>query len=570
MDEPRPIRRIQRQPLSAPRTNTSESIPQHGSSAWERWVEPRLRSAPPWLASLLFHGLLLFLLALLFWVPAPTTPSLFGGMHGEFQHGESQDNLTRVADAATLEEIDTKELMGTADGATVAFDPPRFVPETTRSAEALAVPRLAANAAGPNLRVDLTRNVEVGSKSGMQVENLVIPFSGRRGAVKESLLRSEGGTPESERAVAAGLEWLSRHQFPDGRWRLDCHEMCKGEGCRPEPAMETDTAATGLALLPFLGAGHSPNQAGRYRAQVERGLEWLITHQKPNGDLHVGGEFNSWLYSHAIGTMALCEAYGLTQAKNLREPAQRAVNFIAAAQNSSNGGWRYSPGMLGDTSVFGWQILALRSARLAGLVVPKDSITKAKRYLDLAAADKSRTSYAYQPGMRATPVMTAEALLTRQYLGWPRDFPALLKGVDLVFTHLINSQERNIYYWYYATQLLHNMQGPAWKQWNTQVRDTLVAMQVTLPGCERGSWDPLEPVPDRRARAGRHYLTCLSLLSLEVYYRYLPLYRQDSTSFETDARAASTPEFEPDDVRGNRPDPETGRSRQLPNPPADD
>jgi hypothetical protein len=116
-------------------------------------------------------------------------------------------------------------------------------------------------------------------------------------------------------------------------------------------------------------------------------------------------------------------------------------------------------------------------------------------------------------------------LLARQYLGWPREDRRLIDGVSLVMADLDNSDERNIYYWYYATQLLHNMQGPEWKNWNPRVRDGLISLQVRGEGCDRGSWDPMFPTPDRWGRVtGRLYTTAMSLLTLEVYYRYLPLY----------------------------------------------
>ena len=100
------------------------------------------------------------------------------------------------------------------------------------------------------------------------------------------------------------------------------------------------------------------------------------------------------------------------------------------------------------------------------------------------------------------------------------------KGAAGVWDDLRGSDDRNIYYWYYATQLLHNMQNKAWKQWNVKVRDGLVAMQVTGDGCDRGSWSPVLPVPDRWGlRGGRLFQTSLSILTLEVYYRFLPLYR---------------------------------------------
>ena len=122
--------------------------------------------------------------------------------------------------------------------------------------------------------------------------------------------------------------------------------------------------------------------------------------------------------------------------------------------------------------------------------------------------------------------MSAEALLVRQYLGWPRDSKDLSKGVKNVSAHLLKDGERNIYYWYYATQLLHNMQNLAWKDWNPRVRNMLVAMQAGGTGCDRGSWDPNKPLRDRwGGEMGRHYTTAMSILTLEVYYRYLPLYK---------------------------------------------
>jgi hypothetical protein len=223
--------------------------------------------------------------------------------------------------------------------------------------------------------------------------------------------------------------------------------------------------------------------------------------------------------------MALCEAYGITGDKALKAPAQRAIKFIQLSQNREDGGWRYYPHMPGDTSVFGWQLFALRSASLSGLGVSKATIQRCRRYLDGAAADPGLVTYKYRPERDASPVMTAEALLGRQYLGWNRDTPALLQGVALIAAHLDESADRNIYYWYYATQLLHNMKGKEWERWNARVRDGLVSIQVRGNGCDRGSWDPELPEQDQwGSRAGRLYTTSLSLLTLEVYYRYLPLY----------------------------------------------
>jgi hypothetical protein len=241
--------------------------------------------------------------------------------------------------------------------------------------------------------------------------------------------------------------------------------------------------------------------------------------------------------------MALCEAYALSGDASLQPAARRAVEFICNSQDPVGGGWRYAPGQPGDTSVFGWNIFALRSAHLSGIKVPQKILKACSRYLDQAATDKSRVLYLYQPGRPRggnllDPVMTTEALLSRQLLGWPRDFPPLVKGVGMISAHLQESDVRNIYYWYYATQLLHNMRGERWERWNLKIREGLIGMQVKDGTCAQGSWDPIQPQPDVwAAHAGRLYLTSLSILTLEVYYRYLPIYRSFDEDQEKPDRA---------------------------------
>ena len=159
------------------------------------------------------------------------------------------------------------------------------------------------------------------------------------------------------------------------------------------------------------------------------------------------------MYSHAIGTMALCEALGMSHDERLRPAATMAIQFIIRAQDAKGGGWRYQPGQPGDTSVFGWVMMALRSGQLARIKIPKEVFQRAENYLASVSADKGGSQYSYQPGHGATPVMTAEALLIRQYMGWPRAKPALVAGAGQVAAHLLKDQERNLYYWYYGTQM---------------------------------------------------------------------------------------------------------------------
>jgi len=308
--------------------------------------------------------------------------------------------------------------------------------------------------------------------------------------------------------------------------------------------MQSNTAGTGLALLSFLGAGYTHTD-GKYRAVVARGLAYLLANQKPDGDLFLPLDprsvQNVRLYSHGIASIALCEAYGMTREARLRQPAQRALDFIVASQSQEEGGWRYTPGHGSDTSVSGWQVMALKSGELSGLSVPSRCYALVTRWLDHAqgaGGDPSR--YAYRPNStqihqrEPSRVMTAEALLMRQYLGWRRDTPDMIEGADWLrtnppqFGRPTSSQpsgDRDAYYWYYATQVMFQMQGDYWRDWNEKLQPLVLASQVT-DGPLSGSWDPLLPVPDRWGYwGGRLYLTSMHLLMLEVYYRHLPIYQ---------------------------------------------
>ncbi len=264
--------------------------------------------------------------------------------------------------------------------------------------------------------------------------------------------KADPGLADSDRAVEAGLDFLARHQSPDGRWSL--HHFTEGKDYRLTrneellaagrlrirdylyDPMHSDTAATGLALLAFLGAGYT-HQEGKYKDEVAAGLQHLMSNQRANGDLYSTKmrrgqeliESNAryvWLYSHGIASIALCEAYGMTRDPALREPAQKAIDFIVAAQSDA-GGWRYAPKVDSDTSVSGWQVMALKSAQLAELRVPPECFKKVERWLDSAHPRGDASQYIYRPGSRnahqntVSPTMTAEGLLMRLYLGWQTD-----------------------------------------------------------------------------------------------------------------------------------------------------
>lgn len=319
-------------------------------------------------------------------------------------------------------------------------------------------------------------------------------------------------TVESEIAVARGLNWLVRAQSPNGAWPLDGNFAQKS-------TMHNDIAGTAFGLLPFLGYGKTHKEAkdNAFAKTVDKGLQFLIRKQSRR-DGYLGGG----MYAHALATMALCEAYGRSQDPALKSPAQLAVNYIVEAQHEL-GGWRYEPKQAGDTSVAGWQVQALRAARAAGLEVPQKTWNGAITFLD-SVCDQDDEGYRYLPQSAPTPTMTAVGLLCRQHLqAWDRKNPRLVKGIR---SHLEprpppepGGAPLNMYYFYYATQVMHNFGGAKWKAWNEKMRVSLTTSQDQSndPLLGKGSW---APATDPHSKTGGRLMhTSLCLLTLEVYYR---------------------------------------------------
>jgi hypothetical protein len=373
---------------------------------------------------------------------------------------------------------------------------------------------------------------------------------GYRNGDLNKIAKSQGGNDESQQAVARGLVWLANHQNPGGYWSLDkYHQGVQGCRCKDitfeADVQKNDTAGTGLGLLPFLAAGHTHmKNNSRHKNVVFNALKYLISKQDPKGDLGGG------MYSHGIATIALCEAYGMTQDQKLRIAAQNAVRFIVNAQNTREGSWRYVPKSAdGDISVVGWQVMALRSGQMSGLEVDAKCLDGAKKYLDACGVDGG-TKYGYQPGSGAVHTMTAAALLSRQYLGWGPRNPGLVGGCDFLLQQLPpasaapNQKVGPIYYYYYASQVMHHMGDKYWETWNPRMRDLLIRTQEK-EGHRVGSWDP--DGVDFGKTGGRVYSTSLAILTLEVYYRHLPLYRREGAAREAPAVEMKKDEPKKDD-----------------------
>ncbi len=342
-------------------------------------------------------------------------------------------------------------------------------------------------------------------------------FAGRRAEARALLVAERGGSQASEHAVVSSLRWLAEHQLPDGSWRFE-HTQSGCRECRNPGYATTTTGATGLALLPFLGAGQT-HREGEYRETIASGLNYLLASQRKSArgaDLQDGT-----MYGQGIAAIALCEAYGLTQDPALKDAAQGAIDFIVAAQHHE-GGWRYYPNQAGDTTVFGWQMMALQSARLAGLEVPDHTFTQAAEFLSRVEA-REGGGFGYQePGVLPAP--TAIGTLSSMFLGRAREDTNLRLGIERLANWGPSSTD--VYYNYYATQVLHHDDGPLWQDWNLQLRGQLLDSQ-SLDGHSRGSWF----FPDKHAYAGgRLYTTAMCTMILQVYYRHLPLYGAEVAS----------------------------------------
>lgn len=408
---------------------------------------------------------------------------------------------------------------------------------------------IAAADVGLNSRLARADSLEIGSQPTRLLGRRSggIPALSTASAVPTDSFKKRGEgrsgrgslPPQTEEAIERGLMFIARVQQEDGSWRLQGLE----QNSRADAQMVSDTAATALAVLAFQGAGYN-HREHKYATVVRTGLDHLLQNQKEDGDLFVPLDDKSnqsvWLYSHALASLALCEAYGMTQDPALKEPAQRSLDFIIAGQHKQRGGWRYVPGVDSDTSVTGAMLVALRSGELAGLNVPKSTYEGITKWLDQSQASTSQPHlYRYNPyaadiptqrhGRVASPTMTSLGLLCRLYLGWKRDDPNVVHGANYLKEHLPalgtnTSPQRDTYYWYYATQVMWHMGGDHWKEWNDKLHKLLVDTQIKEGGYA-GSWNPRLPVADRWGpHGGRLYVTALNLLSLEVQHRYLPVY----------------------------------------------
>ena len=483
----------------------------HGSSFL--WFQ----AVPSWMFSLAVHTVILVILGLMVLVtPEEEMPSLTSVMTKNDLIEEIVDDLSEPIDepveitpTETLEvetEVNPIEDVSEVEEIDIADD----VEAPVAAVEFENI----ANQVAP--QTDLLSSTESVTGSGL---------TGRGAEAKAAMVREYGGTKESEAAVAMALKWIANHQNPDGGWSFD-HTADGRRNCTCGNIGTLKTSfngATAMALLPFLGAGNT-HKKGAYKKQVEAGLYYLTRSMKVNGATGDLTDAGGRMYSHGLCAITLTEAFAMTKDRQLMAPAQMSLNFITYAQDPVGGGWRYKPRQAGDTSVVGWQLMALKSGHMAYLNVPKNTIAGCYKFLDSVQANSGATyGYTTPGGGHAT---TAVGLRCRMYLGWKKDEPALVRGVETISKWAPSKSD--MYYNYYATQVMRHHGGPLWDKWNKTMRDHLVATQELGKGqCENtGSWNM---GAGHGARVGgRLYNTALATMILEVYYRHMPIYAQQA------------------------------------------
>ena len=342
--------------------------------------------------------------------------------------------------------------------------------------------------------------------------------------------------PDQNERVRRALMWLRRHQDDDGHW--DAANFMKhdasGEPCDGPGNPVNDVGVTGLAVMAFCGSG-TTLRIGPHRDVVRKAVRWLADQQREDGLIGMPSS-QEFMYSHAIATLALCEAYGLSAGpRPLRGNAQNAINYIAQAR-SPYGVWRYQPrDNDGDTSITGWMVQAMLSAKEFGLQVDENALRAARVWFDNVTDPASgRAGYTRRgegssrhaeltarfPAAQ-TEALTAVALLCRCLLREdPKESPVLDRAAATILQKPpawnTATGAIDMYYWYYGSYALFQIGGSAWRDWQKKMNAAVLATQRD-GGNADGSWDPLDAWG---SDGGRVYATAMMVLCLEAYYRY--------------------------------------------------
>jgi hypothetical protein len=477
-----------------------------------------LKQTPAWAVSMLVHIVALLAMALIVTEPpkkeaavsivsSPSTEESFEEFEDKMPENTPVEISDPVADVAVTTDVVVEDVKVVSDASDVDAAP--LAVELSEFGDITA----------PASDMLSTIGAVGGTGGGL---------GGRKNAGQ--LAGAGGGGSDTEDAVDRALKWFIAHQMPDGGWSFDLASCpsCQGKCSHGSKDRQAERGgATAMALLPFLGRGYT-HKEGPYKKELEAGIAFLAGMcVKGQGQCYENG---GSMYSQGLAAIALSEAYAMSQDNRLQGPAQAALYFIEQAQDPVGGGWRYKPRERGDTSALGWQLMALKSGNMAYLRINASTVKNAIRFLD-ATSEDSGAFYGYMgPGREIAT--TAAGLLCRMYLGWKKDDPALQRGAEFLAK---TGPTADLYYDYYATQVMHHMEGEIWQAWNAKMKPMLLKSQATS-GHEAGSWYDGFTGGIAGGHApkvgGRLYCTSLATMILEVYYRHLPIYRNQVTEEE--------------------------------------
>ncbi|MCE9545615.1 MAG: terpene cyclase/mutase family protein [Planctomycetia bacterium] len=296
-------------------------------------------------------------------------------------------------------------------------------------------------------------------------------------------------TPDAERAMQKGIEYLAAHQNGDGSW-----------------GGQYKTAGTSLTLMAFMVKGHFPERPP-YGEQLSRGVTVLVRQASAHR-----GYMGTSMYEHGLATLAISEVWGMSRRDDLRDSLKRAVDVILRSQNPA-GGWRYQPNPSdADISATVMQIVALSSAKEAGIVVPDSVIQKAVAYVT-SCQEKTSGGFTYQPGGAPGFARTAAGVMSLTMCG-QRGSDAVNGGLAYLEKQpdaAFESADGFFYYaHYYAAQAMYQNGDAHYRPWYPRIRESLLKKQAA-----DGSWAESNGIG-----------TQMAILILGVPYRFLPIYQR--------------------------------------------
>jgi hypothetical protein len=336
------------------------------------------------------------------------------------------------------------------------------------------------------------------------------PYGSRYPWMRKERAQLLGVTRQSESAVNRGLLWLSRYQRPNGSW----HPASRGQAGR-------EVAATGLALLAFLAAGHT-EKTGQHSGVVRLAISHIIGRQSGSGRIGDGAG-PAGFQQHVICGLALAEACGMQSVPRTRDAAQKALGYAEIAYAGTPGGPGVGPDVntLPACAAFLWQA---RSGRVAGLRVGHSAVDKAVAFLDSCKINPDGMQAARasnRPGGEATPEAAALAMWSACLAPGAVDMPFVTSGARYLLRTppAWRAGEVDLWHWCHASLALFQSGGDAWIEWNSALQSALVPQQLRHAGKAslEGSWDPVGAC---QTEGGRIVSTALSVLCLETCYRY--------------------------------------------------